>query len=240
MNETSRILIIIPTYNEKSNINALLSAILKQADKLDVLIVDDNSPDGTAQVIRRDPLYNKRVYLIERSGKLGLGTAYITGFRWALKKQYDYIMEMDADFSHNPAALPEFLKQTNQADALVGSRYIPGGCVVNWPWYRRWLSQGAGIYVRFLTGLPLADPTSGFKCYSKKVLENLDLEKITAEGYGFQIEIMYHIWQRHFLIKEIPITFVDRLNGRSKMSWNIAFQAFGLVLKLGLKRFHLS
>lgn len=235
MNE-NKTLVIIPTYNEKANIEAMLAAVLKQSENLDVLIVDDGSPDGTAALVKNIMKTEPRVYIIERAGKLGLGTAYLRGFKWALARQYAYIIEMDADFSHNPTVIPILLQKIKEADVVIGSRYIKGGAVEHWTWFRRLLSRGAGIYTKLLTGLPLADPTSGFKCFRRTVLEHINLNAIRSDGYGFQIETMHAAWQKKFHLKEIPITFSDRRNGASKMSWRIAREAFWLVLRLAFQR----
>ena len=226
---------IIPTYNEKENIVAILNAVINLGDYFDVLIVDDGSPDGTADLVRDLMLtFSGRINLLERNGKLGLGTAYIAGFLWAIEKEYQYICEMDADFSHSPADL---LRLRNAcflqgADVAVGSRYIKGGNVKNWPFDRIFISYGASIYVRLLTGMPVKDPTAGFVCYQRKVLATLDLNKIKFVGYAFQIEMKFASFHSGFIIKEIPITFVDRTLGSSKMSGSIIKEAVLGVLQM--------
>jgi len=227
--------VIIPTYNEKENIVAILNAVINLGDYFDVLIVDDGSPDGTADLVRDLMLtFSGRINLLERNGKLGLGTAYIAGFLWAIEKEYQYICEMDADFSHSPADL---LRLRNAcflqgADVAVGSRYIKGGNVKNWPFDRIFISYGASIYVRLLTGMPVKDPTAGFVCYQRKVLATLDLNKIKFVGYAFQIEMKFASFHSGFIIKEIPITFVDRTLGSSKMSGSIIKEAVLGVLQM--------
>jgi dolichol-phosphate mannosyltransferase len=229
-------LVIFPTYNEAENIENIIKAVLAQLPELDVLVIDDNSPDKTWEIVERIKTENPRVNLIRRPAKLGLGTAYVVGFRYALEKGYDYCFEMDADFSHPPEDLPRFIKLLPDYDLIIGSRYCNGVSVVNWPMKRLLLSYFACLYARKVTGCPIKDLTAGFKCYSRKVLENIDLNKLKADGYGFQIEIDYMIWRKGFRIKEIPIVFTERRVGVSKMSKRIIWQAFFLVLRLRLQR----
>ncbi len=199
-----------------------------------VLFVDDGSPDGTAAVIQSyQTRYSDQIHLIQRKGKLGLGTAYIAGFQWALERKYDFICEMDCDFSHNPKDLKRLIEACqNNADVAVGSRYTKGGSVVNWPLHRKWMSQGAGVYVNCVLGLGVKDATAGFVCFKRQVLENLDLDKIQFVGYAFQIEMKYRAKQKGFTIQEVPIAFIDRVLGQSKMSLNIFNEAFFGVLKM--------
>lgn len=229
-------LVIFPTYNEAENIEKIINAVLAQSPELDVLVIDDNSPDKTWQIVEQLKTNNPRINLIRRQGKLGLGTAYVVGFRYTLTKGYDYCFEMDADFSHPPEDLPRFLSLLSDYDLIIGSRYCDGISVVNWPIKRLLLSYFACLYARIVTGCPIRDLTAGFKCYSRKVLERLDLNKLKADGYGFQIEIDYMIWRKGFRIKEIPIIFVERRIGVSKMSKRIIWQAFFLVLRLRWQR----
>lgn len=222
-------IVIIPTYNEKENIREMLSKVFTLPVRFHVLIVDDNSPDGTADIIRQiQKDHADRLFLESRAGKMGLGTAYIHGFQWALKNGYDYIFEMDADFSHNPEDLPRLLEACIEdgADLSVGSRYCRGGKVQNWPMSRVMLSYFASLYVRFITWMPVTDTTAGFVCYSRKVLESIDLSKIRFVGYAFQIEMKYAAWKLGFSTKEVPIIFTDRVKGKSKMSMKIFKEAF--------------
>ena len=233
----NRGLVIIPTYNERENIESIIMEVLKQNIPVDVLVVDDNSPDGTGDIVRRLQEKDARIHLIERSGKLGLGTAYIEGFKWAIKNGYDFVFEMDADFSHNPNDLPRLYHALNDFDLVIGSRYIRGIRVENWPLSRKVLSYSANLFARFVTGVPVRDLTAGFKGIRSSVLKKLDLEKIKADGYGFQIEIHYYTYWNGFRVKEIPIVFVDRRAGKSKMSKQIIKEAFQVVILLGIKRF---
>ena len=227
-------LVIIPTFNEKENIEKMILTLMHLNFPVDVLFVDDGSPDGTARVIKEfQAQFPERIHLIERTGKLGLGTAYIAGFKWALARSYDFICEMDCDFSHNPKDLKRLITacQTG-ADVAVGSRYTSGGSVVNWPLHRKWMSQGAGIYVNLVLGLSVKDATAGFVCFKRQVLEQLELDKIKFIGYAFQIEMKYKAKQKGFKIQEVPIQFIDRVLGQSKMSLNIFNEAFLGVLKM--------
>lgn len=228
-----RTVIIIPTYNEIENIHLIIQAISDLPKLFDILIIDDNSPDGTALAVKEIQKSNSNVHLLERKGKLGLGTAYITGFKWALEHQYDYIFEMDADFSHDPNSLIALMEACeNGADMSVGSRYVRGGKVVNWPKNRILMSYFASIYVRIITWMPVADTTGGFVCYKKNTLSGINLNKITFVGYAFQIEMKYAVWSSGFKIKEVPITFKDRVRGMSKMSTKIFKEAFWGVLQI--------
>ena len=231
-------LIIIPTYNEKENLGPLLEAIYEIRPDIHVLVVDDNSPDGTGQLVAEwaeAPQYEGRLFLLRRAGKLGLGTAYIAGFRWALARSYRRILEMDADFSHNPRYLPDLLAATEEADLVLGSRYVPGGGVKNWGFWRRFLSRGGSLYARVLLGLPYQDLTGGFKCFRREVLETLDLGAISSNGYSFQIELTYRAHCKGFKIKEVPIVFEDREVGKSKMSKHIFLEAVLMVWKLRME-----
>jgi dolichol-phosphate mannosyltransferase len=231
-----RALVIIPTYNEKENIRSIVELALSQAPILDVLVVDDNSPDGTPTIVGEMAKVDPRVHLLSRPGKLGLGTAYIAGFKWGLERQYAYLIEMDADFSHDPREIPNMLKAIQQADLVLGSRYINGVRVVNWPLRRLFLSKGASYYVRIVTGLPVNDPTGGFKCFRRRVLETIGLDEVRSNGYGFQVEMTYKAWMKGFRVCEIPITFVDRYAGKSKMSGNIIREALWMVWALALSQ----
>ena len=228
-----RALIIVPTYNERENVGRLIATALAQDARIEMLIVDDGSPDGTGalvdEIIEREP----RVHVLHRERKLGLGTAYLAGFRWALERGYDYVFEMDADFSHDPAHLPQFLAAIETADVVLGSRYRNGKVtVVNWPIGRLMLSYAANVYARAVTGLPLFDATGGFKCFRRKVLESVDLNDVRSNGYAFQIEVSFRAWRRGFRIVEIPIVFHDRTEGESKMSGHIVREAVLMVWRL--------
>ncbi|MCH8304353.1 MAG: polyprenol monophosphomannose synthase [Candidatus Marinimicrobia bacterium] len=225
-------LVIIPTYNESDNIKKAIQLVFKSAKNIDVLVVDDNSPDKTANVVKAMMKKDKRVNLIERKAKKGLGTAYIAGFKFALKRNYDRILEMDADLSHDPSEIPNFLKASEEADVVIGSRYLNGVNVVHWPLRRLILSYGANIYSRVITGMPLHDTTSGFKCFRREVLEAVDLDAVHSGGYSFQIEMNFRAWCKGFRLKEIPIIFVDRTLGQSKMNFSIMVEAAKVVWKL--------
>ncbi|MEO0092088.1 MAG: polyprenol monophosphomannose synthase [candidate division WOR-3 bacterium] len=229
-------LVIIPTYKEAENIERIINAVLKQSEELSVLVIDDNSPDKTAEIVEQIMKTNSRVHLIKRPGKLGLGTAYITGFKYMLQHDYDYCFEMDADFSHNPNDLPRFIELLDQYDLIIGSRYSDGISVIRWPMKRLLLSYFACLYARIVTGCPVRDLTSGFKCYKRRALEGINLDRIKSDGYGFQIEIDFMIWRKGFKIKEIPIVFEERRVGVSKMSKHIIWEAFLLVLRLRFER----
>ncbi len=225
-------IVIIPTYNEKDNIERIIHKILAVEPKLNILVVDDNSPDGTAEIVRKLMENDNRIHLIVREGKLGLGTAYIAGFKYALSKGYEAIFEMDADFSHSPDDIPRFLEALEDADLVIGSRYLTGVNVINWPLKRLILSYFANLYTRIVTGMPIRDATGGFKCFRAEALRQIDLSKIKTNGYGFQIEMNFRLWAKGFRVKEIPIIFYDRQNGTSKMNKKIIFEAFFLVWKL--------
>jgi dolichol-phosphate mannosyltransferase len=230
---SERALVIVPTYNERDNIARLIGQVLAQDSRLDMLIVDDASPDGTGEIVERIVAQNSRVHLLQREGKMGLGTAYLAGFKWALERDYQYVFEMDADFSHDPAHLPQFLEAITDADLVLGSRYREGKVtVVNWPITRLMLSYAANIYARAVTGLPLYDATGGFKCFRREVLESIDLNAVRSNGYAFQIEMSFRAWRRRFRIVEIPIVFVDRTEGQSKMSKRIVREAVWMVWRL--------
>ncbi|MCL4127635.1 UNVERIFIED_CONTAM: hypothetical protein GTU68_045837, partial [Idotea baltica] len=239
----SKNIVIIPTYNEKDNVEQIIKAIFALEESFHVLIIDDASPDGTADIVKRmQSLHPIKLHLLERAGKLGLGTAYITGFHWSIEKKYEFIFEMDADFSHNPKDLVNLLHAFDDAtvDMAVGSRYIKGGKVENWPLGRILLSYFASVYARMVTWMPIKDTTAGFVCYRRSVLEAIDLNKIQFVGYAFQIEMKFATWQLGFNIKEVPITFVDRVFGVSKMNTDIFNEAFMGVLSLKWKSFFKS
>lgn len=232
-------LIIIPTYNECENVGAMISRVFSLGESFDLLFVDDGSPDGTATIIKQSmENHPDRLFLIERSGKLGLGTAYLTGFRWALERGYDYVFEMDCDFSHNPDDLLRLYRAAlDGADVVIGSRYCQGVNVINWPMSRLLMSWCASRYVKFVTGMPVKDATAGFVGYSREVLETIDLDRIKMHGYGFQIEMKYAAWRKGFNIKEVSIVFADRTKGTSKMSSSIFGEAFWGVIGLHFRNF---
>ena len=226
-------LVIIPTYNEAENIAKVLNEIFElDITNLNVLIVDDNSPDGTAEKVKEYQKINEKVHIVQRPGKQGLGTAYIKGFKFALENKYDYIFEMDADFSHDPKEIPRMLKEIENADLIIGSRYITGVNVINWPLGRLILSVMASKYTRMITGMPIYDCTGGYKCFRREVLEAISLEEVKSNGYSFQIEMNFKAWKRKFRIKEIPIIFHDRTVGQSKMTRKIMIEAAFMVWKL--------
>ena len=226
-------LVIVPTYNESENIGPLLERLLGLPYGLDVLVVDDGSPDGTAAIVEGIIASNARVHILCRPRKMGLGTAYLAGFRWGIERRYDVLFEMDADFSHDPAHLPDFLRAIGRTDVVLGSRYRQGKVtVVNWPISRLILSYFANVYARAVTGLPVWDATGGFKCFRREVLEAIDLSKVRSNGYAFQIEMSYRAWKRGFQLVEIPIVFVDRTEGQSKMSRAIVREAIWMVWRL--------
>lgn len=229
-------LIIVPTYNERENITKLTESILNTSNKLDILIVDDNSPDGTGDIANDLCQKSSRINVLHRDKKDGLGRAYIAGFKWALNKEYIYVMEMDCDFSHDPKEILNFRKKMQDGyDLVLGSRYLNGIRVMNWPLSRLMLSRGAGIYVRLITGMPFTDPTGGFKCFHRKVLESYNLDRIESNGYGFQVEMTHKAWIKGYSIGEIPIIFEDRQAGESKMSSSIIYEALWIVWKLALR-----
>ncbi len=225
-------IVVIPTYNERDNVRNIITAVLATMDGVHVLVVDDNSPDDTAGIVREMMLADSRINLLVRPGKMGLGTAYCEGFAIALSKGYEAIIEMDADFSHDPNDIPRFIKELEQSDVIVGSRYCNGVNVVNWPLKRLILSYGANFYTRIITRMPIKDATGGFKAFRADALRRIDLTKIHSNGYAFQIEMNYRLWRTGARIKEIPIVFVDRRSGVSKMSRNIVYEAARLVWKL--------
>jgi dolichol-phosphate mannosyltransferase len=230
-----RALVVIPTYNEAANLPQLVPQVLAQDSRLEVLVVDDASPDGTGQLADGLAQREPRVHVLHREGKLGLGTAYIVGFRWALEHGYDYVFEMDADFSHDPAHLKEFLKAAATADLVLGSRYLGGRVtVVNWPIARLMLSYWANVYARWVTGLRIWDLTGGFKCFRTKVLQAIDLSQVRSNGYAFQIEMSVRAWRKGFRLAEVPIVFVDRTEGQSKMNRRIVREAIWIVPRLRL------
>ncbi len=228
-------IVIIPTYNEKENIALIIAAVISLNAGYHVLVVDDGSPDGTADIVKQlMERHPNQIFIQERSGKLGLGTAYIHGFKWSLRNGYDYIFEMDADFSHNPKDLENLYKAcaTGGADVAIGSRYVPGGKVENWPFDRHFYSKGGALFTKIVTWMPINDPTAGFICYSRKALESIDLDGIHFIGYAFQIEMKFACWKLGFKIKEVPITFIDRKVGVSKMSRGIITEGVMGVLKM--------
>jgi len=225
-------LVIIPTYNEAVNIESIVPRVLDQHPLLHVLVVDDNSPDGTGTLVDRMAEKESRIHCLHRPGKMGLGTAYVDGFRYALEQDYDVVMEMDADFSHDPDSIPSFLEAIAEADLVVGSRYLNGVTVVNWPLTRLILSYGANLYTRIITRMNIKDATGGFKCFRRETLEQIELSRVNSDGYGFQIEMNYKVWSLGLRVKEIPILFVDRRVGISKMNNHIIWEAMWLVWKL--------
>lgn len=230
---SEKALVIIPTFNERENIARMIGAVLEQDPRLEVLVVDDGSPDGTADIVAAAAAANQRVHLLNRGKKLGLGTAYVAGFKWALARDFEFVFEMDADFSHDPSHLPQFLASVIDADLVLGSRYREGKVtVVNWPIARLMLSYWANVYARVVTGLPLFDATGGFKCFRRKVLESIDLNDVRSNGYAFQIEMSFRAWRQGFRLVEIPIVFVDRTEGESKMSKKIVREAIWMVWRL--------
>jgi len=232
---SERALVVIPTYNERENLPNIVPLVLEQDPRLEVLVIDDSSPDGTGELADELAGASPRVHVIHRAGKLGLGTAYRAGFQWAIQEKYDYVFEMDADFSHDPRHLPKFLEEIKDADLVIGSRYLNRRVtVVNWPMSRLMLSYFANVYARWVTGLKLWDSTGGYKCYRRRVLEGIQLEQVRSNGYSFQIETSFRAWKRGFRIREITITFSDRNVGRSKMSGAIVREAIFMVWRLRL------
>jgi len=227
-------LIIIPTYNEKENLEALVEAIFGLQRDIEVLVVDDGSPDGTGEIADRLSQEDDRIHVIHREGKLGLGSAYLRGFRFAIEHKYDLVFEMDADFSHDPEYLPFFLEKAQECDVVLGSRYVQGVNVINWPMSRLLLSYFANVYTRVITGLPVKDATGGFKCFHREVLESIDLDNVKSDGYSFQIEMTFKCWKKGFRICEIPIIFYERRKGQSKMSKKIVHEAVFMVWRLRL------
>jgi dolichol-phosphate mannosyltransferase len=229
-------LIIIPTYNEIDNIERMIKSVFEVNPNFSLLIIDDGSPDGTADKVVQAQETNKKLHLIKRSGKLGLGTAYVAGFKWGLSNNYNYIFEMDCDFSHDPNDLPRLLEAATKNDMVIGSRYVEGIRIINWPFRRLLLSYGASIYSRIMTGMPILDATGGFKCFTRKALEALDLNNIFSNGYSFQLELNFKLWAKGLKIKEIPIIFYERRDGQSKMDNSIILEAIFSVFRLRLKK----
>ncbi|MGB0583221.1 MAG: polyprenol monophosphomannose synthase [Limisphaerales bacterium] len=229
---SNRSLVIVPTYNERDNLEPLAARIRKLPKKVDLLVVDDNSPDGTGELADELAAKYKQIHVLHRQEKNGLGRAYLAGFKWALERDYELIMEMDGDFSHNPDDIPKFLDAAEKHDLVLGSRYCNGIRVINWPLSRLVLSMGAGLYVRLITGMPFSDPTGGFKCFHRRALESLDLDAVTSNGYSFQIELSHKIWRQGLSVGEVPIIFTDRFIGTSKMSGHIVWEALWVVWRV--------
>ncbi|MFZ8933032.1 MAG: polyprenol monophosphomannose synthase [Bacteriovoracaceae bacterium] len=239
MNKTlpfNKSLIIIPTYNEIDNIERMINTLFDLYPEMNLLIIDDNSPDGTANKVKELQSRFAGLHLMQREGKLGLGTAYVSGFKWALEKDYEFIFEMDCDFSHDPKEVQSLLEAAQTNDLVIGSRYIDGIRIINWPFKRLLLSYGASIYTRFITGIPIKDTTGGFKCFTRKALKALNLNKIFSNGYSFQLELNYKVWSKGLKIKEVPIIFYERRDGQSKMGGGIIFEAVFAVFFLRFKR----
>jgi dolichol-phosphate mannosyltransferase len=232
---SERALVVLPTYNERVNLPLIVPQVLEQDPRIEVLIVDDNSPDGTGHLADELAAANPRVHVMHREEKAGLGKAYLAGFRWALDRGYDFVFEMDADFSHDPKFLGQMLSAAENADLVIGSRYRAGVNVINWPISRLLLSLGANQYARWVTGLPLTDSTAGFKCFRREVLESIDFEKVRSNGYSFQIEMSFRAWKKGFRLAEIPIVFTDRVEGQSKMNKRIVREAIWMVWWLRLQ-----
>lgn len=230
-----KILVIIPTYNEIENLGNIVPRVMEQGPDIDVLVVDDSSPDGTGELADRLASDDPRIHVLHRENKEGLGRAYLAGFKWALERDYQYIFEMDADFSHDPKFIPGFLRAVEDADLVIGSRYKDGVNVINWPMSRLLLSKGANLYSHWITGLALTDSTGGFKCFRRRVLEAIDLDAVHSNGYAFQIEVSFRAWKKGFRLVEIPIVFVDRVEGHSKLSKKIIREAVWMVWFLRLK-----
>jgi dolichol-phosphate mannosyltransferase len=225
-------LVIIPTYNERENLPQILQRLLSLPVKVDILVVDDNSPDGTGEIADQFAAREPRVHVLHRKVKDGLGRAYCAGFLWALEREYEFVFEMDGDLSHNPADIPAFLDAARNADLVLGSRYSDGIRVINWPLNRLMLSLTAAKYVQIITGMPFTDPTGGYKCFRKSTLRRLDLERVRSNGYSFQIEMTHKVWRQGLRVVEVPIIFTDRFRGRSKMSWDIVQEALWMVWRL--------
>ena len=231
----NKTLVIVPTYNERDNLPPMAERLLKLAVPVDLLVVDDNSPDGTGKIADELAAKHPNIHVLHRTEKNGLGRAYLAGFAWALERDYEFIMEMDGDFSHNPDDIPKFLEAIQNADLVLGSRYCNGIRVINWPLRRLLLSTGAGRYVRYITGMPFSDPTGGFKCFRRHALEAIDLKEIRSNGYSFQIEMTHRIWRQGLKVVEVPIIFTDRFQGTSKMSSKIVREALFMVWRLWLQ-----
>ncbi len=232
---TNRVLVVVPTYNERQNLPVIVPPILQQDPRIEILVVDDNSPDGTGAIADELATAEPRVHVLHRTAKAGLGKAYLAGFGWALEHGYDLVFEMDADFSHDPKFLPQFLQAAETADLVIGSRYKSGVNVINWPMSRLLLSIGANQYARWVTGLPITDSTGGFKCFRRQVLEAIDFSRVRSNGYAFQIEMSYRAWRKGFRLVEIPIVFTDRIEGQSKMNKRIVREAIWMVWWLRLR-----
>ena len=237
MNQT---LIIVPTFNERDNLPRMVAKLLSLPVAVDVLVVDDNSPDGTGKMADELAVQHPQIHVLHRAGKAGLGRAYLAGFKWALENKYEFIFEMDCDFSHNPDDIPAFLEAIKDADLVLGSRYVGGIRVINWPLGRLMLSRSAGKYVSLVTGMPFSDPTGGYKCFRRRALQAVNLDEIRSNGYSFQIELTHRLWRQGYKIVEVPIIFTDRTHGQSKMAGGIVNEAFWLVWRLwwqnGLRR----
>lgn len=231
----SKRVVVIPTYDERENVGPISAAVFKADPEMHVLFVDDNSPDGTGKRIDELAATDPRIHVIHKEGKAGLGRAYVTGFKWALANGYEYIMEMDADFSHNPAEIPNFMHAMENADLVLGSRYVGGIRITNWPMSRLLLSKTAATYVGLITGMPITDPTGGFKCFRRTVLESINLDKVMSSGYSFQVEMTHTAWMNGFRVAEIPIMFEERRSGYSKMNKDIATEAIRIVWRLAFR-----
>lgn len=231
----STTLVVIPTYNERENLPKLTERLLNLPVEVDMLVVDDNSPDGTGQLADALSRTHSRLHVLHRQTKDGLGRAYIAGFQWALERDYEYVFELDGDFSHDPGEIPSFLKAAEDADCVLGTRYKGGIRVINWPLSRLMLSKGAGMYVRIVTGMPFSDPTGGYKCFRRRALEALQLDQIQSNGYSFQIELTHRLWRQGMRIVEVPIVFTDRIMGSSKMSGRIVREAVLMVVRLWIQ-----
>jgi len=230
-------LIIIPTYNEIDNIEKMITTLFDLYPALSLLIIEDGSPDGTADIVKKfQAQFPNNLFMIERKGKLGLGTAYVTGFKWALERKYEFVFEMDCDFSHDPNQIPDLLTAAQANDLVIGSRYIDGIRIINWPFKRLLLSYLASIYTRFVTSIPVYDTTGGFKCFNRKALQSINLDDIISSGYIFQLELNYKVWSRGLNVKEVPIIFYERRDGQSKMAGGIIFEALFAVLRLRWRR----
>jgi len=232
MNQT---LVIVPTYNERDNLPRMTAKLLSLPAGVDVLVVDDNSPDGTGKIADELTANSPQLHVLHRAGKEGLGRAYLAGFKWALERGYEFIFEMDCDFSHNPDDIPAFLEAIKDADLVLGSRYVGGIRVINWPLGRLMLSRSAGKYVALVTGMPFTDPTGGYKCFRRRALQAVNLDEIRSNGYSFQIELTHRLWRQGYKIAEVPIIFTDRMHGQSKMAGGIVNEAFWLVWRLWLQ-----
>jgi dolichol-phosphate mannosyltransferase len=237
---SQKTVVIVPTYNEKDNLPSIVERVMRHPNHIDLLVVDDSSPDGTGKIADEISARNPRVHVLHRAEKNGLGRAYCAGFKWALERDYEFIFEMDGDFSHNPDDIPAFLAAAQNADLVLGSRYKDGIRVINWPLRRLMLSMGAGKYVRLITGMQISDPTGGYKCFRRSALQSFDLDAVRSNGYSFQIEMTHKLWRQGMRIAEVPIIFTDRFQGSSKMSKKIVYEALWMVWRLwfqnGLRR----